>query len=187
MALTRINNQALTNVTSAGLPTLNSDKLPSGTVLQVKQAVQEGRLTLTSSSYTTVSGLSVSITPKSTSSKILVTVNIEGSGNDRYNAFRLYRGSTAIGIGDAGSGSEERMSFSFDSNQSAGDDNYVNHNAGITYLDSPSTTSSTTYSLKFRRTHGSGTFYLNRPVYIDTGYAYTRYSISSITVMEIAG
>lgn len=157
-----------------------------GKVLQVKQAVQTGRVTLTASSYTTVSGLSITITPSSASSKILIMVNIEGSGTDRYQAFRLYRGGTAIGIG-AANASEERMTFSMDTNNSSPNDNYVNHNASMTYLDSPATTSSQTYTLRFRRTHGTGTYYLNRPVTVDGSYSYTRYGISTITVMEIAG
>ena len=68
MALTRINNQALTNVTS--------DALPTGTVLQVKQATMSGSgsATTTATSFTDV-GLSVTITPKFANSKFYVSVH----------------------------------------------------------------------------------------------------------------
>ena len=192
MALSKIDTAAIADdaVVAAAIAAnaVGSSELSvsTGKVLQVKQVDQKGRLTLTATSYTTVSGLSVSITPSSTSNKILLIAHVEGSGTDRYNAFRFYRGSTPIGIGNAGS-SEERMSFSFDCNPSSTHDQYVNHNAGMTFLDSPSTTSATTYTVKFRRTHGSGTYYINRSTYVDTAYAYTRYPISSLMVMEIAG
>ena len=95
MALTRINNQSLANVTSAGLPTLASSNMPSGTVLQVKEAivlVQDASLTsITNNSapsalYGTGIGnrtyglaATINITPTSTSSKLVCMATINWS------------------------------------------------------------------------------------------------------------
>ena len=68
MALTRINNQALTNVTSAGLP--------SGTVLQVQSTTDNTEISYTCGTTPyNYSELNTSIIPSSTSSKILVQLN----------------------------------------------------------------------------------------------------------------
>lgn len=82
MGLTRINNQAL--------PTLDSDKLPSGSVLQVKSSeIVTGNNGLNSHTTSTATGevdcgASLSFTPKSSSSKLYITATLLGqnsSGN----------------------------------------------------------------------------------------------------------
>ena len=74
MGLTRINNQALTDVTSAGLPTLSSDKLPTGSVIQAKhfKSTTSGNGTGTPSLSNGLEIFSQSFTPKSSSSKIII-------------------------------------------------------------------------------------------------------------------
>ena len=74
MALTRINNQALTSVTSAGLPTLDSSNLPSGSTLQVKhfKSTTSGNGSGTPSLSNGLEIFSESFTPKSASSKIII-------------------------------------------------------------------------------------------------------------------
>ncbi len=58
------------------LTKLNSGSLPTGSVLQTKQAVKSDTQTTTDANFVDVSGLSVSITPSSISSKILVYSNV---------------------------------------------------------------------------------------------------------------
>ena len=102
MALTRINNQALTNVTSAGLPTLDSDKLPSGTVLQTVELHYPGNEVssssqLSSSSSTFQDFLSKSITTKKANSKIYIkTYSMHYSSSSVQAHGRLLRDSTVI-------------------------------------------------------------------------------------------
>lgn len=144
---------------------VTSSKLSSGKVLQVVQTVFTGAKSTTSTSLTDVSGASVSITPISTSNKILVLVNandVQKSNADVYGTIALLRGSTEIAqlggqIGFTGSTSY----------------NNVGSVSG-TYLDSPSTTSSTTFKLQFKTS--GGTFYINT----NSG------TESMITVMEIS-
>ena len=72
-------------------------------VLQVNSTTLSSTFTTTSTSFTDITGLSVSITPSATSSKILVYATINGSQDQGINdaALQLVRGSTAISIGDA--------------------------------------------------------------------------------------
>ena len=68
MALTRLNNQALTGITSAGLP--------SGCVIAAEYARKTDHQTFTSTSFADVTGLTVTMTPASTGSKFLVTASV---------------------------------------------------------------------------------------------------------------
>ena len=93
MALIKLNNQSLTAVTSAGLP--------SGTVLQVVNANLSSSFSTSSSSYVDA-GLSVSITPSSTSSKIMVYLAGHGGQNTsgRSCFYQVLRGSTLVAQAD---------------------------------------------------------------------------------------
>ena len=107
------------------------------------------------STWTDITGYSVSITPSSTSSKVLIVVNMNCSvtrPTQINRAWRLMRGATPIGVGDA-AGSRLQGSMDGGSTQ---DEFAVN--LGYSFLDSPNTTSATTYNIQFRQTNGSYTF-----------------------------
>ena len=143
MALTRLGpNQSInlaSNVTGT-LPAANggtgATSFSPGKVLQVVTATEATELDLSSETFTDV-GLSASITPSATSSKVLVFWNIHGRIMESANGYgsRLVRGSTNIW-------STVRPYYIF------GD--YVNerHAPSFNYLDSPSTTSATTYKIQ---------------------------------------
>ena len=148
-------------------------------VLQVVSTNKSDTFSVTSGSYTDVTGLSVSITPSATSSQILVIASINGSQDIGINdsAVQLVRGSTAIAIGDA-SGSHVQASTMFQA-YFGGSSDFV----GITFLDSPATTSATTYKIQVRSVTGSAITYINRS---KTDNATGPRTVSSITVMEIS-
>ena len=151
-----------------------------GKVLQVIQTVKTNTFTSTSTSFIDITDLSVSITPSSTSSKILVMAHVMGHGQNAANhgLFRLLRDSTVVYAGDtAGS----RASGFGDSITS--DVNSQQANVAI-YLDSPSSTSSITY--KIQGATETGTFYVNRSPNDSDSFARGR-TASSILVQEIAG
>lgn len=153
---------------------------PAGQVLQVAQTVKSDTSTTASTSYTDLPGLSVSITPYSSSSKILVQAAISQCvSGDIAGTYQIVRGSTAIGIGDA-AGSRTRATFAI----APGSAIQFQQQAAISFLDSPATTSSTTYKIQFRT--NSGTLYVNRTI-SDTDSSVFSRTISTITVMEIAG
>ena len=128
--------------------------------------------------YTDITGLSVSITPTAATSKVLVLVGFQSSvSGDIAVMFQLVRGSTAIDIGDA-SGNRTRASFA----------NLVNDTAfqlgtfNLNFLDSPNTTSATTYKMQMFVNTGTG--YINRTG-SDADSATRPRTAANITVMEI--
>ena len=84
------------------------DGLPSGSsggVIQVKSATKTDTDTFTNTSYADVAGLSVSITPTRSDSKILIFVSIHGVGDTNTQAyFRFMRDSTPICVVDVAGG-----------------------------------------------------------------------------------
>ena len=142
-----------------GLSQLPDSAMAAGSILQVVSTTKtDTASTSTSGSFTDVSGMSVSITPSSTSSKIFIIISLGtiSSNEGIAVAFKLLRGSTAVG-NTAGSDAYAGFS-SFYGGGGTGDEHMLSgsHN----FLDSPSTTSSTTYILQWR--NSSGTSYLNR-------------------------
>ena len=149
-----------------------------GCIVQVVQTVKTDTTSHDTNTWTDISGLSLSITPTSTSSKILV--NFHGSGSTSNIGFvRLLRDSTEIGSGGS-AGSRVPCSCIF---HKSGDSNLM-ESFGNSYLDSPNSTSALTYKLQWR--DESGTIYLNRTVNDTDGAAGSRTS-SVITAMEVAG
>ncbi len=132
----------------------------------------------TSTSYTDITGLSVSITPTAATSKVLVLVGFSASVSaDIAVMFQLVRGSTAIDIGDA-AGSRTRASFSMIENN----DTFQRGTFNLNFLDSPATTSATTY--KMQTFVNSGTVYINRTG-ADNDAATRPRTAANITVMEV--
>jgi len=170
---------SFTSTLPAVTGTLLSNKTP-GTVLQVVSTTKTDTFTSTvTGAYTDITGMSVSITPTSNTSKILVHVTGAGMGQVGVSSLvvQLVRGSTAISIGDA-AGSRTTAS----TNSYSSDTSQLGPFA-IHFLDSPATTSATTYKIQFRL--GSGTFFFNR-TQTDTDSASFARIASTITVMEVA-
>ena len=131
-----------------------------------------------SSSYADISGMSVAITPSATSSKILVIFSANVATNSGYNLhLRLVRDSTAICVGDA-AGSRSRVTVGI-----RPPDIYSRMERTMNFLDSPSSTSATTYKLQWRQVDNT-TAYLNR-TYDNTDDEHRPRTASTITVMEV--
>ena len=170
----------LTSATTTGFP--------AGSVLQVVSVAKTDTFSIASSStYADITGLSVSITPTSATSKILVIVSIGASSISQggTSAYRLVRASTAIGVGTP-AGSRQGTSFRFingtaDGNSSSG-------GLGFNFLDSPATTSSTTYKLQvITQNLVPCTGYINvSESDTDTAESFGTRAASTITVMEIS-
>jgi hypothetical protein len=136
-------------------------------------------------SSTLVTGLQPSITPASTSNKVLVivtlTVGYDTNSIGDSMGFLLKRDATAIARGDA-DGSRTRITTGNNFSST-----YQVENLSMTFLDTPSSTSSITYGINLFNGSGSTqNLYLNRGDR-DTDANYTPRGISSITLMEIAG
>ena len=155
-----------------------------GGVLQVVSVSKTDTFTMSSSTYADVTGLSVSITPSSSSNKILVLSNVSMGQTTVGGGFsmQLLRGTTAIFIGDA-EGDRPRASFGsrFDPTGS----NQAQTSATPVFLDAPNTTSPLTYKIQVRIGSG-GVVTVNRSGLDSDGSQFPRTS-SSITLMEVAG
>jgi hypothetical protein len=195
MAITINGTGSITGLTAGGLPdgsvtsadlasgAITAGALPNGSILQVVSTTKSDTFSTSSTDFVDVTGLSVSITPSSTSNKILVLVNLTGDGTagDTRAVYRLVRGSTVIAQGDA-AGSRPR---GFGGIYHPSDTNTVESISAV-HLDSPASTSEQTY--KVQASEGNNTassVYVNRASsWADAaGHVAT---ISTITVMEVA-
>ena len=167
-------------------PTGYDLQMPAGHILQVVSVTKTDTWTYSgSTTFQDITGLAAVITPTSSSSKILVQVNINISGTERYHGARLLRGSTLIGAGDV-SGNRPSVSISSGSNQDESNNAYVMRNSSFSFLDSPSTTSATTYKVQAVSTQTAGaTTYVNRaPTDSDAQWAHR--GSSTITLTEVS-
>jgi len=141
-----------------------------GKVLQVVSTTKDNTFATTSTSFTDVTGLSVTITPTSATSKILVMLTAQISGGDTGRSLRgrLMRGATAIAVGTSGRTYMSRPTNPDEINSMA-----------VTFLDSPATTSATTYNTQILSTNGSLNVFVNRSENSEDAY------FSTITVIEI--
>lgn len=173
-------------VTSAKLAGLTSSDMPTGSVLQVKSATKTDKQTTTSSTPTDITGLSVSITPTTASSKILVITSVNYGGDDNaYGTIDVLRGSTKVTEGSYPTGNQVAGTLAVGTG--SGDaSSYKMFSASHTFLDSPASTSALTYKVQFASTYFSAELTINAPH--DTGnFNYIVGGTSTITVMEIAG
>ena len=152
----------------------------SSKVFQVVQTTKTDTFTASlSGTYTDITGLSVNITPTSSSNKILVMVNIGTACAVNNSALQLLRGSTPICIGDAAtSRTQATMADIYSLGANGGP-------ASFAFLDSPATTSSTTYKVQIWAGISSTAVYINYASQ-DAAQAYRFRTASTITVMEIA-
>ena len=180
------NNRVFTLPDVADGTILTTTNPKAGNILQVVQTVKTDTFSTTSPAETAFvdTGLSVAITPSATSSKILILWNMQiGASGNNVTYMRLQRGSTDILLADTSS-TRVRTSQALGGNY---DSLYKLDVVAGQYLDSPSTTSATTYKWVWA-SNGSDSAYMNR-----SGRDHTTTNdedartTSSITAMEVAG
>ena len=118
-----------------------------GGIIQVIQTIKKDQFetsTTVGSGYADITGLSATITPKFNTSKIMVEAHIYNSNNNAVNFFRVLRGSTFI--------EQPSGTSSSGANWNAHGFSYFDHQfqdtCVIKILDSPATTSATTYTIQ---------------------------------------
>lgn len=171
---------------NSGATALEFGTLASG-ILQVKQAVQSSVVSTSSTSFVDLTGLSVSITPASSSNKILVIADIvfAGTGNGWIVGARIARGGTGIYVGDTDGTRIFSLMGGISSTFGGTYDGHIFNRTGV-FLDNPASTSSLTYTVQGHQPRGNTTFHLNRNADdTSTGPNHPR-TASSITVIEIA-
>jgi hypothetical protein len=175
------------NATNISSGTLAKARLPTGGVLQVLQGFKTDTFSTTSTSLQDVSGLSVAITPTSSSSKFLIMVNLTYLNTLFVGPVALLRNGTQIGLADA-AGSRP-IAFLYYSNSTNGSTDGQWVRESMDYLDSPATASAITYKIQAsaRADGQGGTMYINRSLADRNTVSYDARGVSSIVVMEIAG
>ena len=144
---------------------LTDANMSAGTVIQVVQGVYSTTVSSTSNTYIDT-GLTATITPSSTSSKILVTFDQQGVGKVTNNtgcSLRLMRDTTQIQL------PSEYSPYTGTTAEVRGT------SVSSRFLDSPNTTSATTYKVQFKSLNNNATALVNDPQ-----------GNSNITLMEIA-
>ena len=145
-------NRILCNILATALEFATA---PSGKVLQVVQTIKTDYFSTTSGSYTDVTGASVSITPSSASNKVLIIINGEYGGDTEstFGYLKVLRGATDLSVGDS-RGSSQRATMSAALRSGGGTSFTVTRSFGCNILDTPNTTSSTTYKIQIKVTEG---------------------------------
>ena len=170
-----------------GLTALPDSAMAEGSIVQVKQTVKTDTFSTTSQSAVDVTGLSVSITPTSTSNKILVTYDVKASCENVQMAFFLLRDSTNIYRGDQVGSNRTRTSSVIGGVADPSENNRTPAQMNAMFIDSPATTSAITYKIQCQVNTGTSTTdgYVNRSR-SDSDDTFRTTCASSITVMEVS-
>ena len=134
-------------------------------ILQVVQGTTSTQVTSSTTTFVTT-GLTATITPQYTTSKILVIVQQNGCGKETSNTFlymRLYRGASSI--------------LQFESYGAFNNNTAINYvgTMGTVYLDSPATVAATTY-----------TTYVNSGANTALVSVQANSAVSTITLLEVS-
>ena len=156
----------------------------AGGVLQVKSASLTTPQTISSSSHVDITGCSVTITPSSSSNKILVLTSVAfGIPQGSHGGFRVVRDGNPIDGGTSVGSRNEALGFFYGYNHNE----YDMEKYGSNFLDAPGDTSAHTYKLQgMTALNTNYTLYINRQAN-DTNNAERGRGATTITVMEIAG
>jgi len=184
----------ITGVAVGGLPDgcVDTDTLATsvtrGTILQVKNAIKTDTASNSSTTPADISGLTISITPSSSSNKILfrgyvsLGTQLNGSG-----ILKIFRDSTEIGKSTADSTAANNSTAAIKI-LNAGSTTTTGRNqiwqVQFEVLDTPNTTSAVTYKCQFAEIHINAAIYVNRSY---SGTSSDKHGvISSVTAMEVA-
>ena len=157
---------------------ITSLKMPAGSVIQVQSTTKTDTFSANSAQIQAVTGLSVAITPKFSTSKVFITADVNGSVDNAARGYvALYKDGSALVQGDA-AGSRVRAST-----QLAGADNGEALSCTVSFLDSPATTSSVSYQIYLVGEGSSTQVHVNRS-HSDGDAAGRGRFASTITAME---
>ena len=183
------NNRVMTLPDTADGTILTTTNPKAGNIIQVKQAYKTDIFSSTSGTFVDVTGLSLTITPSSTSSKVLIRYDVLCSaqswtkGTIQLGLFFSSDGGSSFNIiGNGTGGSSDHNVNSVQQLYSNGDSNTEANISGVSleYLHSPSSTAALQYKLQARIETDGGNFKIN-------AQSHSKNGASSMTVMEVAG
>jgi len=157
-----------------------------GGIIQCVSTTKTDLFSLATETPTLITGLTATITPKSNTSKVLISIDLSVSaGATNYTTwFYLYKGGSVItgaqGANSGGIQGNQTRAFKCCRNYSGNDVMNVHG----TYLDSPATTSATTYQVYMSQESGQ-TGYINKFAN-ESNVSYAPRITSAITLMEFS-
>ena len=175
---------SITGLSASSLTTgtLPNAQLADGHILQVKYAKKTDTFSTTSTSYVDITDLSVSITPSSTSSKILISWDLAtGQQNNASHCYVVIARDSTDSIFVADSAGSRTSASNVGNMVNAESEMQILSNS---FLDSPSTTSATTYKLRLKSSNGNA-IYVNRSWRDNDAAAFDGRACSSLVVMEV--
>ena len=172
--------------TSAGVAIFFPSAAGAGAVAQVKSTTLTSTFSATATlgTFVAVTGLSVAITPTSASNKILVMANLQVANSSQTAVTAILTGGNCASYKGDAAGNRQQAATS----QTGTINGHQSNNLGLLYLDSPATTSATTYGVSINYTGtgaGTNTVYVNQGIG-DTDFTYVSRTASTITVLEVA-
>lgn len=180
MVLTTPNCGTPSAINLSNATALASVALPAGTLFNTQSTNTTTVSTTTSATMANISGVTVTITPTSSSNKILVRAVIQTSSTSTAAGyFQLARGGSAIGVGAAAGTRTTCGAASIGLSGTAAMQTLV-----MEFLDAPATTSATTYTAQFAADGSIGTVSVNASNTDTNTSAFPRTS-STITVYEV--
>ena len=130
-----------------------------------------------------ITGFNVSITPKFSTSKILLLINANfGGDQNAYLSFTLKRDSQLIALSTVFDGTDNRTRSTIGGHSGSNNRTFT---GGINFLDSPATTSAVTYKLFLASLYSNLTVHINRS-HTDSNNSYNQGMVSTITAMEVS-
>ena len=185
--ITANNIVSTNNITTSGLTVSNRNiskgSMPTGSILQVVQSVKTDAFTTSSTTFVDITGMTATITPTSSTSKIMVRVDLKWTQYG-HGSIYLLRNGTKIYFGDA-YGIQTQASLHAYGSGSYGSD-YDLAAGGIEYLDNPATTSPVTYKLQAGVPHSASYILAVNYCRPNENGAYNSRLASTITLYEIA-
>ena len=143
------------------------EKMPAGSILQVGYAQTKTQQVTTSQSFINANDMFVDISPRFSTSQMIITVHTVGQVSGNRARFDIHKSTTNSRISDHTNDNNQDYSIS------AFEGNAINHVVNFTIRDTANTTETIRYQLQFNNTGGSQTFVQGN------------YSVGTITVMEI--
>ena len=166
------------------LPDTGNLTLHGGRILQVVSTTKTDHFSHNTSTSTEITGLNVTITPTSSSSKIFLDIGVNfGADENAYAGFNIKRDSTLIAVTTAVDGNDTRRQSSFGGHSGSNNRTFF---TGVNFLDSPGDTNAHTYKIFVATLYSNKQLHINRAHTTDDNL-YNHGMVSTITAMEVAG
>ena len=161
--------------------------LAHGNTINTYEVTKTDTQTISGFTFVDISGLSITLTPVTASSRFLIYFHVSASSDYYKTYINLLRNSTLLGANADGAGdSRYRGTSTHVTDQAQSNSHGIMHNHTMLFLDSPATTNSITYKIQGAGRTSTYLQYINRSVPDRTQGEYDDRTISRMLIQEIA-